>query len=235
MNTIRSPTCRLPGSPFPDTDTPANRPAARRARWRAEPPMQFDLNLGISNPNSSAAQIGAMDYILEIDGIRRFPAVSVRDSRRCAGQRRLPDTDGIGYSGSAYGRFFWPPPYRREEFCGHRNGAFADAADKAVGEYRRLHHSRSGLYPRIVQRFGGAVGAGNRSLRPGRSGRRPVFIHAGFGGRENNNMCRTAFKSRSCTLFIRGTVIGAAGRRCNRCTAPKRGLSARLMRCPRKV
>ena len=31
----------------------------------SELPMGFDLNLGISNPNSSAAQIGAMDYILE--------------------------------------------------------------------------------------------------------------------------------------------------------------------------
>ncbi len=36
----------------------------------SELPMGFDLNLGIANPNESAAQIGAMDYILEIDGIK---------------------------------------------------------------------------------------------------------------------------------------------------------------------
>lgn len=57
----------------------------------SELPMGFDLNLGISNPNSSAAQIGAMDYILEIDGYGLLPAVSVRgfaSMRRTAASSR---------------------------------------------------------------------------------------------------------------------------------------------------
>ena len=51
----------------------------------SELPMGFDLNLGISNPNSSAAQIGAMDYILEIDGIR-FTSGSVSEGTRVDAQ-----------------------------------------------------------------------------------------------------------------------------------------------------
>ena len=51
----------------------------------SELPMGFDLNLGISNPNSSAAPIGAMDYILEIDGIR-FTSGSVSEGIRVDAQ-----------------------------------------------------------------------------------------------------------------------------------------------------
>lgn len=57
----------------------------------SELPMGFDLNLGISNPNSSAAQIGAMDYILEKTGYGLLPAVSVRgfaSMRRTAASSR---------------------------------------------------------------------------------------------------------------------------------------------------